>query len=109
MVVDRKASLRRRLQEPVAAAVRRIYLSEDTKLSYRAADSVLAAIMDLLCSCDGDPIECGHEAARGHAEEELKQAKAEIERLTHELGQHRLDERYDAMATAGAYDEEHPY
>jgi chromosome segregation ATPase len=43
------------------------------------------------------------------AEVERDALKAEVERLTNELGQYRLDEQYEAMATAGAYDEEDPY
>lgn len=33
----------------------------------------------------------------------------EIAQLRNELGQYRLDEQYEAMATAGAFDEEDPF
>lgn len=45
------------------------------------ADAALAVVtpeLEQRCSCDGDPIECSHEAARG-------QADAEVERLRGEL------------------------
>jgi hypothetical protein len=37
------------------------------------------------CSCDGDPIECSHEAARGQAEAERDQARAEAARRLEHL------------------------
>lgn len=39
----------------------------------------------------------------------VAELQAEVTRLTNELGQYRLDEQYEAMATAGAFDEEDPY
>lgn len=37
------------------------------------------------CSCDGDPIECSHEAARGVVEAERDEARAEVVRLGQEV------------------------
>jgi hypothetical protein len=96
-----------RLREPIAEALRGQYPSDDLRPSYRATDAVLAKLQSLLCSCDADPIECGHEAARGQAEEELRQAKAEIEQLRYErrlLGAARMV--LDLVAAGGPAREE---
>ena len=44
-------------------------------VSLMLADAVLRVVRP--CTCDGDPIECSHEAARGQAEEEARQFRAE--------------------------------
>lgn len=48
-------------------------------VSLMLADTVLRVVRP--CTCDGDPIECSHEAARGQAEAELEQLRAEVVRL----------------------------
>ncbi len=47
------------------------------------------------CSCDGDPIECSHSAARGQAEEEVRRLRAEVQSLQTEM-----DERVAAGVQA---------
>ncbi|MEU8195280.1 hypothetical protein AB0C10_16015 [Microbispora amethystogenes] len=47
------------------------------------------------CSCDGDPIECDHQAARGQAEEEARRLRAAVQRLQAEM-----DERVAAGVQA---------
>jgi hypothetical protein len=43
-------------------------------VSLMLADAVLRVVRP--CTCDADPIECSHEAARGHAEERVARVRA---------------------------------
>jgi hypothetical protein len=50
-------------------------------LAETAAAALTARGFAVVGPCDADPIECGHEAARGHVEEGYRQLRAFVDKL----------------------------
>ena len=62
-------------------------LNDDCEL-YELADAALAVVtpeLERRCSCDGDPIECSHEAARGQAEATVERLRGDLPAMRNAL------------------------
>lgn len=66
-------------------------------VSLMLADAVLRVVRP--CTCDGDPIECSHEAARGQAEAERDEANRTLAEEITAIGEERIaTRRVDILA-----------